>query len=51
MPVVGGELYYIIVDGYGGASGNYTLDITGMDCLCFISPVQSLDFGTVKDLY
>jgi hypothetical protein len=27
VPLTGGDTYYIVVDGYGGACGNYTLDI------------------------
>ena len=27
-----GHTYYIVVDGYGTASGNYTIDITEVDC-------------------
>ncbi len=29
VPMTTGNTYYIVVDGYGGASGNYVLDVTG----------------------
>jgi hypothetical protein len=28
LPVTSGNTYYIVVDGYGGASGNYVLDVS-----------------------
>lgn len=49
VPVIGGELYYVVVSGYGSSSsGNYGLDITGMDCT---TPVQVLDWSSVKANY
>ena len=29
LSLTGGNTYYIVVDGYGGASGNYEIDMTG----------------------
>ena len=48
VSVTAGALYYIVVDGYSGASGNYTIDITGMDCT---TAAEESSFGTVKALY
>jgi hypothetical protein len=47
VPVTAGALYYIVVDGYGGASGTYTIDITG-DCF---TPTEESSFSTVKSLF
>lgn len=48
VAVTAGVQYYVIVDGYGGDSGNYTIDITGMDCT---TPVEEGSFSTVKSLF
>jgi hypothetical protein len=48
VPVVMGELYYIIVDGYGGGSGNYGIAITGLDCG---TAADVSSFSIVKSLY
>lgn len=48
VAVTAGALYYVFVDGYGGDSGNYTIDITGMDCT---TAAEETSFGTVKALY
>jgi len=47
VPVTGGQLYYIVVDGYSGASGTYTIDVTG-DCF---TPAEDNSFSTVKSLF
>lgn len=48
VAVTGGATYYVVVDGYFGANGNYTIDITGMDCT---TPVEDSSFSTVKSLF
>jgi hypothetical protein len=48
VAVTAGVLYYIVVDGYSGASGNYTIDITGMDCTV---ATEENTFSTVKSLF
>jgi hypothetical protein len=48
VAVTGGALYYIIVDGYSTAFGNYTIDITGMDCT---TPTKEVNFSSMKALY
>jgi len=48
VPVVAGELYYIIIDGYSSSSGNYGLEITGLDCS---TPTEDSSWGSVKGLY
>ena len=48
VSVTAGATYYIIIDGWSGASGNYTIDITGMDCT---TPVEDSSFSTVKSLF
>ena len=47
VPVTAGALYYIVVDGYFGASGSYTIDIAG-DCF---TPTEENSFSTVKSLF
>jgi len=32
-PVTGGNTYYIVIDGYGGASGDYVLEVDECQCL------------------
>ena len=48
VPVVAGDIYYIVVDGYYGASGSYTIDITGMDCT---TATEESTFSSAKALY
>ncbi len=48
VPVTAGATYYIVVDGYFGASGSYTIDVTGMDCT---TAVEQNSFSTVKSLF
>jgi hypothetical protein len=49
VAVTAGATYYIIVDGYFGASGNYTIDITGMECI--IVATEESSFSTVESLF
>ena len=48
VPVVGGNTYYVVVDGYGGSRGNYGLSITGRDCT---TATESSSFSSAKSLY
>jgi hypothetical protein len=48
VPVVMGETYYIVVDGYGGDCGDYTIDITGPQCT---TAADESNFSLVKTLY
>jgi len=48
VPVTMGETYYVVVDGYGGSSGNYGISITGMDC---VTATEETTFSNMKVLY
>jgi len=49
VPVVAGELYYIVVSGWSSSSsGNYGLSITGMDCT---TPTEVETWSAVKANY
>jgi hypothetical protein len=48
VPVSAGMLYYIVVDGYAGASGNYGIEITGMECS---TATQDETWSSTKSLY
>jgi hypothetical protein len=49
VPFAAGETYYIIVDGYGSASGNYQLDVEGF-VPCVFDCVNGVDEGE-PDMY
>jgi hypothetical protein len=47
LTFIGGNTYYIVVDGYGGGGGNYEIDITGdMSVYGTIEGTVALDGGT-----
>ncbi|MBC8366415.1 hypothetical protein H8E52_03300 [bacterium] len=48
VPVTVDEMYYIFVDGYSSASGNYGISITGLDC---VTPTEETNFGVIKAMY
>ncbi|MDP6417855.1 MAG: hypothetical protein QGG80_00150 [Candidatus Krumholzibacteria bacterium] len=48
VPVSSGNSYFVVVDGYGGDMGAYTIDMTGPECT---TAAQSTDWGLVKSLY
>jgi hypothetical protein len=37
VPLVAGNTYYIVVDGYGGSCGSYYLDVTDWLCSCYLA--------------
>ncbi len=41
----GGNTYYIVVDGYGGDSGNYILSVTGFEQCVVDCPADAVDEG------
>ncbi len=45
IPVAAGQTYYIVIDGYGSASGNYMLDVTPFDCCIVVCPDDGVDEG------
>jgi hypothetical protein len=46
LPLTGGETYFIIIDGYGGESGDYFLSVEGADpCVMAPCPVDAVDEG------
>jgi hypothetical protein len=43
--LTGGNTYYIVVDGYGGDSGDYVMDVTEVDCCEVECPPEGIDEG------
>lgn len=48
IAVTAGQLYYIVVSGYFGACGSYTMNVTGPECP---TPTSETTWGQVKSLY
>lgn len=58
VPLTGGNTYYVVVDGYGALSGNYTLDMSVCaPCTCAVAehepndnwpPIEILSLGLVS---
>ena len=49
VPLSAGQDYYIVVDGYASAFGNYTIDVNGI--VCDITPTEDTTFSSAKALY
>jgi hypothetical protein len=48
IPVVSGQLYYIVVSGFYGSCGSYTMHVTGPTCPV---PADETTWGQTKNLF